>query len=521
MHIVIAAIDFRVVAVALLMAAVTPTTATPSAIAATATQTGQREPGELRVFIDTVLIRGNVRTRDRVIQRELLFKAGQRLDAALLRESERNLRRLLYLGSARISTRPAASDSGATQVLVEVEDLYSRALSPVFSGELDELSYGLVGLDYNFLGLGQLARLELLHDPVAGNKGSLTYQVPRLGGSRTALTTDIGVGQEGHDLGLSLFQPYYALSTRWAYGITAFSHEAIQRLYSDRGLAARYQERVEGGRLWIGHSWTRGNVKFRPNLRVSVSARRFQTTTSVFSYAPEDRRRVLPSVGLTVWKPKYARGRYIRSLGPLEDLQTGSWMALRAGLSHRSFGSDRNYPFFLVQLSPRFQFDDGAFTFLSFNASARLRDGGYANLFTSSQLSAYVRATSRHTLALRLRLDTVDRAEVETQFLLGVDRGLRGYPPRSLDGSRRLLVNAEFRPTLYARPAWVLAAAVFADGGSAFTPGESSPDFKMAVGAGGRLGLSKIYNTPVLRVDLARRTGDGVWQVSFGLGQYF
>jgi hemolysin activation/secretion protein len=102
-----------------------------------------------------------------------------------------------------------------------------------------------------------------------------------------------------------------------------------------------------------------------------------------------------------------------------------------------------------------------------------------------------------------------------------VDRGLRGYPPRSLDGSRRLLVNAEFRPTLYARPAWVLAAAVFADGGSAWTPGESSPDFKMAVGAGGRLGLSKIYNTPVLRVDLARRTGDGVWQVSFGLGQYF
>jgi len=497
--------------------------AATSAAAAADTAMGLTESVELRVLIDTVLIRGNVRTRERVIRRELLFGAGERLDAATLRESERNLRSLLYLGSARISTRPAATgtDSGATQVLVDVEDLYSRALSPVFSGELDELSYGIVALDYNFLGLGQLARLELRHDPVAGNRGSLTYQVPRFRGSRTALATEIGVGQEGHDVGLSLFQPYYALSTRWTYGVTVFNYEAIQRLYSDRGLAARYEERVGGGGLWVGHSWTRGSVKIRPSFRITASDRRFQTTRSALTYAPAGRRRVLPSAGLTIWRPKYARVRYVRSLGPVEDLQTGSWMALRAGVSHRSLGSDRNYPFFLIQLSPRFQRGDGTFAFLSFRTSTRIREGGYYNLFTATQLSAYVRAASRHTLALRLRLDTVDRPEHETQFLLGVDRGLRGYPPRSLDGGRRFLVNAEFRPTLYARPAWVLAAAVFADGGTAWTPGESSPDLEIALGAGGRLGLPKIYDTPVLRVDLARGLGDGVWQVSFGLGQYF
>ena len=108
--------------------------AATSAAATADTAMGLTESVGLRVLIDTVLIRGNVRTRERVIRRELLFGAGERLDAATLRESERNLRRLLYLGSARISTRPAATgtDSGATQVLVDVEDLYSRALSPVF-----------------------------------------------------------------------------------------------------------------------------------------------------------------------------------------------------------------------------------------------------------------------------------------------------------------------------------------------------------------------------------------------------
>ena len=167
-----------------LLLTLTLAAAATSAAAAADTAMGLTESVGLRVLIDTVLIRGNVRTRERVIRRELLFGAGERLDAATLRESERNLRHLLYLGSARISTRPAATgtDSGATQVLVDVEDLYSRALSPVFSGELDELSYGIVALDYNFLGLGQLARLELRHDPLAGNRGSLTYQVPRCRG---------------------------------------------------------------------------------------------------------------------------------------------------------------------------------------------------------------------------------------------------------------------------------------------------------------------------------------------------
>ena len=43
----------------------------------------------------------------------------------------------------------------------------------------------------------------------------------------------------------------------------------------------------------------------------------------------------------------------------------------------------------------------------------------------------------------------------------------------------------------------------------------------MGFGAGGRIGLPRVYNTPVMRVDLAYGAGDGAWQLSFGIGQYF
>ena len=45
------------------------------------------------------------------------------------------------------------------EVTVSVEDLYSRALSPLISGQIDELSFGVVALDYNFRGRGQRLRL--------------------------------------------------------------------------------------------------------------------------------------------------------------------------------------------------------------------------------------------------------------------------------------------------------------------------------------------------------------------------
>ena len=55
--------------------------------------------------IDTVRIEGNSRTRTEVVQRELLFGVGDLIDSSLVAESERNLRRLPYLGNAGIDLR--------------------------------------------------------------------------------------------------------------------------------------------------------------------------------------------------------------------------------------------------------------------------------------------------------------------------------------------------------------------------------------------------------------------------------
>lgn len=466
--------------------------------------------------IRDIAIRGNIRTRTEVIRRELLFAPGDQLDSSLVSETARNLRQLLFLGKVDIHVW---KKDGTADILVEVNDLYARALSPLLSGEAGELSYGLVALDYNFLGRGQEVQLTVEHDAISGNSASVYYRMPRLLGSRHALTTRLDGGQEGYDVQLVFARPLHALSARRAYGASFFMQEQVHRLYANQGLSDRYTQQAGGGALWLTRSF--GNrIKYRPSVRLSLTDRRF-TPDPGYTYAPRNRRRVLPSLGFTVWRPRYEKARFVYALGRTEDLQTGSWLSVRAGLSHKGLGSDQNFRTFQARLSPRFKPYENVYAFTTLFLSARHRQGGYFHLFSVAELLTYIQLRGIHTLALRLRWDALDRPEDASQLLLGVNRGLRGYAPRRFDGTRRVLLNLEARPTLYRHPAFVIAGALFIDGGAAWTPGLTPSSLNFASGVGTRLGLTQVYNNLILRADLSYAFQDKAWQIFVGIGQYF
>jgi hypothetical protein len=159
-------------------------------------------------------------------------------------------------------------------VVVSVLDLYARALSPTLSGKSGELSYGLVGMDFNFLGRGQVVQLTLDHDAITGNRVAALYHLPRLAGTRRTLTINIGVGAEGHDVRLTVSQPFFSLATTWSYGVSFFSQEEVVRLYSNQIISARYADRIDGGAAWITRSFG-DQIKVRPGIRLDLSDRQF------------------------------------------------------------------------------------------------------------------------------------------------------------------------------------------------------------------------------------------------------
>ncbi|MCY3776399.1 MAG: hypothetical protein OXH11_10480, partial [Candidatus Aminicenantes bacterium] len=214
--------------------------------------------------VGSISVHGNIRTRHEVIRRELLFASGERLDTSLVRESERNLRRLLFLGNVRVRMLPPAPEADSVDISVELRDLYSRAVSPLFSGEVGEVSYGLVALDYNFLGRGQVVQASARHDAVSGNSAGLFFREPRLLGSHIGFRTRLELAEEGHLAALSLSQPYYSLSSPWRFGVALHSSESLARQYSSGELTARYRSSLGSAGIWAGHS-AGDRIKIRPS----------------------------------------------------------------------------------------------------------------------------------------------------------------------------------------------------------------------------------------------------------------
>ena len=495
--------------------------------------------------------RGTLRTQDRIVRRELLFDVGDTVNAALLEETERNLRRLLFLGDVRLHLTPKPSSASQApesaerefapgsaapvpaadisepriepaRITVEVNERYARALSPLLDGDSDELSFGVVALDYNFLGRAQVAQITLFHDAIAGDEIRGTYREPRLRDSRVALRwSGAWAGDEGHELSMSLSQPFYALDTRWAYGLSVSQDRQRQRLYQAGDLAARYDDDVMGSSLWLVHSRDAGPYKLRPGLRLAFSDRSF-SADAPFTYQPTGRRRVVPSLSVTLWRPRYSRERYVRGLGQIEDLQTGGWLIAQMGLSSRNLGSDLNYPIMALQWAPRGQLTEDGFLFGVASISTRRRDGEFWHVIASAAGSGYFRVGNQHVMAVRVAAHALHRPEdTGSQLLLGVDSGLRGYTARRFDGSRRVLASVEARPVFWRHPQAVIGGALFADIGTAWTPGRMSRHWASSIGAGLRLGLPTVYDAPILRADLAHGFSGDRLRLSLGLGHAF
>lgn len=134
------------------------------------------------------------------------------------------------------------------------------------------------------------------------------------------------------------------------------------------------------------------------------------------------------------------------------------------------------------------------------------------NLTLSADLRRYYRVSQWTTFAVRLQGRVSNGADPE-RFVMGGSHSLRGYPRRSIYGTRLYLANAEYRFPLFDNlvlgvplrglqlPG--MEGAAFVDAGNAWEKFESVPKPKGSFGLGLRMSLGGYL---VLRYDFARLT---------------
>jgi outer membrane protein insertion porin family len=168
-----------------------------------------------RVYIETINIRGNIRTRDHVIRREFDVAEGDPYNRALVARAERRLKNLSYFKEVKISTEPgSAPDRIVLNVNVEEQSTGEFSVAGGYStsdGFMGEVSIG----ERNLLGLGLYA------------KAAIQY------------------GQNAHGYQLSFVEPYL-LGYRVAWGL-----DLSQKVQSSTQFTS-YETRTIGGSTRFG-----------------------------------------------------------------------------------------------------------------------------------------------------------------------------------------------------------------------------------------------------------------------------
>jgi len=151
------------------------------------------------VYINRITIKGNTRTRDKVIRRELLIREKGIFDSKALRDSHQRLMRLDFFEDVSITPEPTP-DKTKMDLVVEVKEKPTGAFS-VGAGysSVDDLMFMAEISQNNFLGRGQ--RLALAGN-ISGTSSryNLSFTEPHFYDSQLMLGLDLYDWEREYDL---------------------------------------------------------------------------------------------------------------------------------------------------------------------------------------------------------------------------------------------------------------------------------------------------------------------------------
>jgi hypothetical protein len=461
----------------------------------------------------------HVETREYVIRRELLFQEGDPADPDVLYESERNLRRLVYLhDNTRIET--VARDDGRVDVIVHTRDIWTTRPNVSISRQGNRTTGRFSFSEQNLAGLGKQIGLSLKKD-LDRNSGGIEYADPRLLGSRWTLGASYFIRSDGILYAADVDRPFFSALTENSGGGGGSHFSQVTPLQIDGNDAPGFRQRHSdvllryGRALRTGYETTRRLVyrfrleddRFAPEPGEAPLSTLPPVGGAGYVALPRDRRfRILEAIYRSS-DVNYQRVCYLDRFDRFEDINLGNDWSAGLGLSPRLLGDEHNRVFFSGRYGRWFHLSPSTYTVTELFTTGRFLAGLGENVITGFDFRHYYLGFPRQTLVVHVDHSWGHNLDGDKQFLLGGDTGLRGYDSRRFDGNKRLLFNVEDRA--YIVFDWLhllsIAFSPFADAGYVWRAGENEDlgDVVGDVGAGFRFDVTRGSSGTVIRLDYA------------------
>jgi hypothetical protein len=384
-------------------------------------------------------------TRDQTITRQLLLQPGQDYSRRLADESERILRSNQYFYNATIE--PQLRDDGGVDLEVTTREVWTLKpqLSLSRSGGENKTTFGVE--EVNLLGRGQSLTFERTKDV---DRTSSLFLFSDRHFVRDWLYAALywSNNSDGHSRYLSLAQPFYALDTRRAGGVTISDDERRSTLYELGEETAEYGHDREYLSLFAGWSsglrqgWVRRytyGAVYDENLFSPVPV------GALPDAIPEDRKLVYPFFGIEILQDQFETARNREKIDRTEDFYTGARLSARVGFASPDFGADRNALVYSARYDQGFGSIDSKALLLSAGVDGRVENSGPENVKLALDARYYNQQSTRRLFFATAQAVVGWDLDLDNLVEIGGDTGLRGYPLRYQSGESRFLLTLEQR----------------------------------------------------------------------------
>ncbi|HDP76301.1 MAG TPA: hypothetical protein ENN49_10655 [Bacteroidales bacterium] len=389
----------------------------------------------------------HLKTWEKIIQNNLLFKEGDKVVPFDMAETEQLLRQSNYFEDANILIQ-TLSDTGLVNVFVITKDRWTMSIGMQYSSP-EKMKFALS--ERNFAGLGMRVKAIAYYDKSFPDKWSYQgeLEVPNYFGSYISSYFFIRNGH-AHETYLMRFnRDFYASKTKYAGGVELIRSDEPYKIFTnDSVIQVNYQNQD----YWIGRSIRvspRSTTRAPFNLVIALRYNRkdfFKALPVSMYFNPSFHSQENYVVSLGLSKQTIYRSSLYFGFGNTEDIPVGFKIQATSGIQQTSFQRR-----FLIggELSAA-EITPAGYLFLSSRLGGYLAEGSkieQAVINIRAQYFSNLYRIGSNDIRHFVRYDFTRgniRFDGEREYVvLSSNYGVRGLSSPSLYGQTRLMFNFE------------------------------------------------------------------------------
>ena len=437
----------------------------------------------------------HVKTKPRVIRRQLLFKQGDTFKQRVLEESARLIRANRFIKDVEITPFEVCRNS--VNIKVKTNDRWTLAPGLSFGQSGGKNKSGIEFQENNLFGLGKSLSINYKNN-IERHETVLSYSDEQLLGSRLHLFAAGISNSDGNGYQLDLSLPYYSLDNKRTWGTKNASIQQENSIYSNGDVIDKVT--VDDKLHSIFRGWSKG-LKNGSVRRLKVG----------WNYSETQYGQQKPITQSYPWfeyeyiKEQFTTRTNFKSMGEVEDIPLGLQYSFEVGLLNTEFGSSENHIKLASRVSKGYEFKN-SLGFIQSDITSYFGEGRLQGDTLNLKGELFTFNDHGSDLYFSGDLQIKNNLQLGEQLLLGGETGLRGYPTGYQDGTKSVVFTAEkrFHFDWYPYQLAKFGAVVFADAGTAWDgDNNNKAEILSDVGFGLRIIPTRTSKTKALHLDFA------------------